>query len=224
MTTDLGSAQDRSGDRTETQRRRVVIAAVVGAVGVVLYVTSWAIAGMVWDGYDPTRQAISELFALGAPVSTRILVSVGLGVSAVGLVVFGWALHRGLPGQGLLGPGLAVLSGVMTLGVVAFPCSDGCPGMGTTVTDTGHVVTATVGYLALILAPLAIGWRVRDHLPRFARASWGIGGLALVLLVARTLGLAPELSGLQQRVFNTIADAWYVLAAVVLVRLNRSGR
>jgi hypothetical protein len=199
----------------------VVVAAVVGAVGVVLYVGSWAVAGMLWGGYDPVRQAISELFALGAPTASRVLVSVGLGVSAIGLVVFGWALDRGLPGDGKLGPGLAVLSGVMTLGVVAFPCSDSCPGLGTTVTDTGHVVTATIGYLSLMLAPLAIGWRVREHLPRFAMASWGIGGLALVLLVARTLGLAPELSGLQQRVFNTIADAWYVLAAVVLVQRNR---
>lgn len=222
MTTDL--TPDHTDGAMAVQRRRVVIAAVVGAVGVALYVSSWAIAGMVWDGYDPARQAISELFSLGAPVSTRILVSVGLGVSAIGLVVFGWALDRGLPGRGLLGPGLAVLSGVMTLGVVAFPCTDGCPGMGATVTDTGHVVTATVGYVALILAPLAIGWRVRDHLPRFARVSSAIGGLALVLLVARTLGMAPGLGGLQQRVFNTVADAWYVLAAVVLVRLNRSGR
>lgn len=222
MTTDLTDGTDGIDADTAVQRRRVVIAAVVGAVGVVLYVGSWAIAGMLWDGYDPARQAISELFALGAPTASRVLVSAGLGVSAIGLVVFGWALDRGLPGQGPLGPGLAGLSGLMTLGVIAFPCSDGCPGLGMTVTDTGHVVTATLGYLALMLAPLAIGWRVREHLPRFAMASWGIGGLALVLLLlARTLGLVPELSGLQQRVFNTIADAWYVLAAVVLVQRNR---
>jgi len=214
MTTDLNTP-------VVEQDRRVVVAAVAGAVGVVLYVGSWAIAGVLWDGYDPARQAISELFALGAPPAPRWLVSAGLIVSAVGLVVFGWALDRGLPGRGRLGPALAMLSGVMTLGVVAFPCSAGCPGMGETLTDTGHVVTATVGYLALILAPLAIGWRVRQDLPGFAAASWIIGGLALALLLVRTAGFAPDLSGLQQRVFNTIADAWYLVAAVVLVRRNR---
>lgn len=192
--------------------------AVLGVVGVLTYVAAWAVGGAVWDGYDPTRQAISELFAVGAPTATRAPLTAGLVLSGTGLVAFGWAMDVGLPGRGRLGPGLAVLSGVMTVAVVFFPCTAGCPGAGTTFTDTMHVVTAGSGYVALMLAPLATAWRVRAHLPRLALAGWVLGGGAMALFLARTFGFAPTWSGLQQRVFNTTADAWYVVAAVMLVR------
>lgn len=196
--------------------------AVAGVVGVLAYVGTWISGGILLPGYDPTRQAISELFAVGAPANVRAPLSIGLAISGVGLVAFGWAMHVGLPGRSRVGPALAVVSGVMTVAVVAFPCTAECPGAGSSFTDTMHVVTAGSGYVALMLAPLAMGWRVRHHLPALARVSWVLGATALGLFLARTAGLAPEYSGLQQRVFNTVADAWYVIAAVVIVR--RHGR
>lgn len=201
----------------------VATLALFGLAGIAAYVASWAVGGVVWEGYDPTRQAISELFAVGAPAATRVPLSLGLVASGIGLVAFGRALHVGLPGTQRLGPALAVVSGVMTVAVVAFPCTPGCPGATTSVTDFMHVVTAGSGYVALMTAPLAVGWRVRRHVPGLALASLVLGGGALVLFLARTVGFAPEYSGLQQRVFNTTADAWYAVAAVVLVRRARSG-
>lgn len=203
--------------------RHAASVAIIGVIGVLAYIAAWAVGGVVWDEYDPMRQAISELFAIGAPTATRAPLSVGLVASGLGLVAFGWALDVGLPGRSRLGPALAVLSGLMTVAVVFFPCTAGCPGFGSTVTDTMHVVTAGTGYVALMLAPLAVGRRVRHLLPGLARASWILGGGALALFLARTAGLAPELSGLQQRVFNTTADAWYLVAAVVIVRRSRAG-
>lgn len=200
----------------------VAAVAVAGVAGVLAYVATWAVGGVVWDGYDPTRQAISELFAIGAPATTRVPLSAGLALSGLGLAAFGWAMDVGLPGRGRIGPALAVLSGVMTVAVVFFPCTAGCPGAGTSFTDTMHVVTAGTGYVALMLAPLATSWRVRHHLPGLAMAGIVLGGGALALFLARTVGFAPTYSGLQQRVFNTTADAWYVVAAVVLVRRSRA--
>lgn len=198
--------------------------AILGVVGVLAYIGTWISGGILWEEYDPTRQAISELFAMGAPVGTRLPLSIGLAASGVGLVAFGWAMHAGLPGHSRLGPALAVLSGVMTVAVVFFPCTAECPGAGTSLTDTMHVVTAGTGYVALMLAPLAVGWRVRDRLAGLARASWVLGGGSLGLFLARTAGFAPEYSGLQQRVFNTTADLWYVVAAVVIIRRARHAR
>lgn len=202
----------------------VTAVAVLGVAGVLAYVASWAVGGVVWEGYDPGRQAISELFAHGAPVATRLPLSLGLVASGLGLVAFAWVLHTALPGRGHAGPVLAAVSGVMTVLVVAFPCTAGCPGVGTTTTDTMHVVVAGSGYVALMLAPLAIAWRVRAHLPGLAAAGWLLGGGALALFLARTAGFAPSASGLQQRIFNTVADAWYVVAAVVVVRRQRARR
>lgn len=205
-------------------RRWVARVAVLGVLGVVAYIAAWTIGGLVWDGYDPTRQAISELFASGAPAHTRVPLSVSLVASGLGLVAFGWAMDVGLPGRGRTGPALAVLSGVMTVAVAFFPCSSGCPGAGASTTDLLHVVTAGSGYVALMLAPLAVAWRVRHHVPGLAVAGLALGGGALVLFLARTLGFAPGAPGLQQRVFNTMADAWYVVAAMVIVRRARRGR
>lgn len=198
--------------------------AVAGVAGVLAYIGTWVSGGILWEGYDPTRQAISELYAIGAPGGSRVPLSIGLAVSGVGLMAFGWAMHVGLPGRSRLGPGLAVVSGAMTVAVVFFPCTAACPGAGSSFTDTMHVVTAGGGYVALMLAPLATGWRVRDRLPGLARVSWVLGGAALGLFLARTAGFAPEYSGLQQRIFNTVADAWYVVAAVVVVRRHRRHR
>ena len=195
-----------------------------GLVAVVLYVAGWAVAGQRREDYDPTEQAISELFALGAPWVSRGPLVAGLVLSGIAFLWLAPALHRTLPGRGLPGPVLVVLAGLGTLGVVAAPCTDGCPGADTSVTDTWHAITAGVGYTALVLAPLAFAWRIRVELPGLARWSAIIGGTGLVLFGIYVLGLVDAVPGLQQRVFNTIADAWYVLVAVWVLRRDHRAR
>jgi hypothetical protein len=195
-----------------------------GLLAVALYVAGWAVAGQLREGYDPTRQAISELFALGSPWPSRGPVLAGLVLSGVAFLVLAPALHRALPGRGRLGPVLVVVAGVGTLGVVAAPCTDGCPGTGTSTTDTWHAITAGVGYGALVLAPLAFAWRMRGALPAMAAWSAAIGATALVLFAVHVLGVLDAASGLQQRLFNTIADAWYVLVAVWVLRRDTLAR
>jgi hypothetical protein len=195
-----------------------------GLVAVTLYIAGWALAGRVRPGYSPATQAISELFELGAPWTSRGLLTVGLALSGIAFLVLAPALHRALPGDGILGPALVVLAGVGTLGVLAAPCTEGCPGFGTTATDTWHVITAGLGYSALASAPLAFGWRLRRDWPDLARWSAIIGGLSVTLFVIHVAGLVPTLTGLQQRVFNTVADAWYVLVAFWLLRRDAGPR
>lgn len=195
-----------------------------GLLAVLLYVAGWAVAGWLRTGYDPAEQAISELFELGAPWPSRGLLLAGLVLSGIAFLWLAPALHRALPGRGRLGPALVVLAGVGTLGVVAAPCSQGCPGADASTTDTWHAITAGVGYGALVLAPLAFAWRIRRPLPWLARWSALIGGVGLALFVVYLLGLVDQAPGLQQRVFNTVADAWYVLVAVWLLRRDVAGR
>lgn len=199
--------------------RGVVAVAVAGSIGVLVYIAGWALAGAVFPGYDPARDAISETFAISAP--TRWWMSVVLVVTGLGLVAFGWAIERGLPGRGLAGPLAAVVAGVGTIGAAAAPCSAGCPGFGTTSTDTWHVIWAGTGYVALLLAPILTAARVRHHLPRFARWSVAIGGLGMVAFVVRNVVDVEPYGGLLQRGFNTLGDAWYLLAAVVILRRAR---
>ena len=212
------AAQVTSRDGAGAVARWVRGALWFGLVAVVLYVAGWAVAGQVRADYDPLEQAISELFALGAPWSSRGLLLAGLVLSGIAFLWLAPALHRALPGQGQLGPALVVVAGIGTLGVVAAPCTEGCPGTGTSTTDTWHAITAGVGYTALVLAPLAFAWRLRRALPALARWSAIIGGTGLVLFGIYVFGLVDAGPGLQQRVFNTVADAWYVLVAVWVLR------
>ncbi len=195
-----------------------------GLLAVVAYVGSWLLAGWLRANYDPRQQAISELFELGAPVTSRGPLIAGLLVSGVAFLLLAPALHRALPGEGLLGPALVVVAGIGTLGVVAAPCSPGCPGADTTSYDLWHTITAGTGYTALVLAPLAFAWRVRHDDPSFARWSVAIGGTAALLFGVYVLDLVSAAPGLQQRVFNTLADAWYVVAAVWILQRDARAR
>jgi hypothetical membrane protein len=216
----------RAGGRSSDDRQVpdwVAAASLAGIVGVTLYVASWAVAGAIRPGYDASRQAISQLFELGAPTLSRSLVVVGLVVSGIALIVFGAALHRGLPGRGLGAPVSAVVSGVMTMLVVVFPCAEGCPGVGASFTDTMHVVVAGAGYVTLMLAPLLAAPRVWAYDRRLAWWSLALGGFALVGFVVRNLGGFDATGGLQQRIFNTTADLWYVVVGVWMLRRWRAG-
>jgi hypothetical protein len=203
-------------DRRERATLRFALLAVTA------YVLGWLVAGRLRDGYDPAQQAISELFELGAPWTSRGLLYVGLALSGVAFLLLAPVLDRLLPGRGRLGPVLVALAGIGTLGIMAAPCSPGCPGAATTSFDLWHTVAAGVGYGALVLAPLAFAWRLRSVEPVLAGWSAVIGGVAGGLFLAYLAGLFGTAPGLTQRVFNTIADAWYVLVVVWLLRRGRS--
>ncbi len=204
--------------------RRVRATLWFGLVAVMLYIAGWVVAGHVREGYRPTEQAISELFEIGAPWASRGVLTLGLALSGVAFLLLAPALHRALPGHGRAGPALLLLAGLGTLGVLAAPCSPGCPGFGTTTTDTWHVITAGVGYGALASAPLAFAWRLRDAAPVVARWSVLLGVASVALFVVHLTGIVPVATGLQQRVFNTVADAWYVLITVHLLRVDQRRR
>lgn len=156
-----------------------------------------------------------------------------------GFVVFGLlalpfaaAVHRALPEDpadrtgrvGRVGralPLVMALTGVATIGAAVFPCSAGCPGPGSSLTDNGHAVTATIGYLALAASPLLVAARLRGT-PGWGRTvTWSVlaGVLTAVGMAAWAFGLAgTSWGGALQRAFNTLADAWWAGLALTLRR------
>lgn len=206
------------------RRRMVAAVAAAGALGVCLYVAAWAVAGAWTPGFDPTVEAISDLFALGAPAGPARLMNAVLVVTGVLLPPFAWALHRGLPGRTLSGPVAATVGGVATALIVVVPCTAGCPGYGASFNDTAHTLLAGVGYAGLVTAPLFFAPRLVDEEPGLARLSVVLGGIASVGFLLRAFGVGAEIPGLLQRVFNTVADLWYVVAAVVVIRRMRAPR
>ena len=99
---------------------------------------------------------------------------------------------------------------VASLGVTAFPCTEGCPGP-ETFTDTAHIVSAGLLYVALSATPV-----LQERTP-YAVATTAIAGVALALHVT---GLGPN--GLSQRVGLTTNDLWLVVTALRLAATERN--
>ncbi|WP_341250032.1 DUF998 domain-containing protein [Euzebya pacifica] len=203
--------------------RSVLVGAWAAILGPIVYVTTWAVAGALRNGYSPTRDAISELGELGAstaPAMTAAFVLFGLSA-----LPFARVADR-LPGAGRLLQVAIVVTGVATAGAGVFPCSAGCPGPGSSFTDNGHSVVATVGYIALMACPLLSG-RAAIHAGarRFGWTSVALGAVGVLGMTAWVLGLAGDAhGGLLQRGFNTVADVWWVMAGVVLLTGTASAR
>lgn len=162
---------------------------------------AWAGLGAGAGGYDPTRDAISRLAALGAP--TRPAMTAGLVALAAGMGLYGLAIRPGPsgPGSGVKGAGwlVPVANGVVTLAVAALP-------LGGRV-DAAHGLAAALGYLTLAAIPPLVGRRP------LSVAIGLVSALCLLLTV-----LAEDRDGLFQRLGLTVAQAWVVVSAARLVR------
>ena len=119
------------------------------------------------------HDAISRLAELGT--STRPEMTGGFIIYGAGLIGYGLALRRRLPGKAWA---MAVGTGVATFGVAAFP-------LGTPLSGTIHAAFAAVGYATLAALPI---------MASKALVSSGHGGLGRlsVLTGAATEGLSSS--------------------------------
>lgn len=205
--------------------RRLQVAAACGVLAPIAFVATTLVAGALREGYDPTTQAISELFEVGAPTGSIVVA----GFVAFGLLglPFAWALFHGLPGDPSLAALAVVLDALATLAILAFPCTAGCPGPASTGGDLWHSVFAGLAYLGHLGAPLLVA----RHLRRYSgwaglrAASWALGLLAAGLFAFWLVGLAGAYGGLAQRAFTIASDLWFVTAGGwLLVRARRTSR
>ncbi len=161
---------------------------------------AWALLGGRADGYDPTRDAISRLAALGSP--SRPLMTAGLLALGTGMALYGVALRPDPAWP------LPVANGLTALAVAALPLGGRY--------DGAHGMAAGLGYLTLAAIPVVVGRRLK---PAWAAASAATGAVAGLCLVAAVLG---DRDGLFQRAGLTVAHAWVVVSAVGLLRSPRS--
>jgi hypothetical protein len=167
------------------------VAAAGAVAGPVAFVAAWATLGAGAAGYDPARDAISHLAALGAP--TRPAMTAAMAALGAGMGLYGLALRPG-PAWAL-----PVVNGAATLAIAALPLGGGV--------DTAHGVAAAAGYLTLAAVPLAVGRR-----RPLAVAAGVVSGACLLLSVV------ADRDGLFQRLGLTVAQAWVVVNALGVLR------
>jgi hypothetical membrane protein len=196
---------------TTATRRGDRLGALCGVLGPAAFVGAWVVGSAVTDGYDPVRQAISELARAGA--ATQPLMTTGLVVFGALIPVWGFTLARVLD-EPRLGVSVSV-AGLATLGVALFPLTREQEQP----QDVAHAVSAGIGYVAMAASPLIGAAALRRRGRRSAAvASAAVGIVSAAALVA---SLALDATGALQRLGLTVVDAWYVVLAGWVLR--RSG-
>ncbi len=201
----------RDGTGVATFASWAVIAAVAQ------FVTVWAVLGANRDDYDPMSQAISELAEVGSP--TRQAMTASLILFGLLVTPFAEAVRGALSGGGVAAAAV-LANAVGSIGVGAFPCTPGCPGPASSLSDLAHVVSAFISYVGLILAPLATAWRLHGlgARPDLQRFSFVLGLLTLVGVMAWVGGIAGEAGGALQRAATTVGDLWYIGLAIAILQ------
>lgn len=195
-------------------RRKLQVCFVAGIVGPVFYFLLLIILGLMWDGYDPILQSMSEIGSVVSPYKD-MMNYLGFSLLGVSISLFGVGLLREL-GRGAiqyLTLSSILIAGIFMFAVGFFPCDAGC----VDVTKTGelHSLTSTVPSIALPLAAMLIasvvakkwgkGW---GHISFWLGASsMAFGPIMFISAVAPYLGLA-------QRVGIGLSLLWMILMSM----------
>jgi hypothetical membrane protein len=193
------------------REKTIRLAAWGGIVGPIAFASAWISGSLRTSGYSMLNDAISRLAAVRA--DTRVLMTAGFVVFAVGVLTFAHGLRRSLPGRAWLA---AAASAVATLGVALLPLDH------SSTVDLLHGAAATVGYVTLAATSLLAGSSLRRIGRARAAAVSTAAGVVTALCLAATL-LGPK-HGLFQRVGVSVGDAWIVGAAVAILQRSSSRR
>ncbi len=218
---EAGSLVER--EQALTKIRKVLL--ICGILSPLVYVGTDILASALYAGYSFTSQAISELFAIGAPTSSLVVPLFTM--YDVLLVAFASGVWMSAGRNRALRATALMLIGIAASGLVLWPFFPmhmrGYPEM--TLTDTMHVTIAGVGVILVLLA-LGFGAAAYRNWFRF----YSIGTI-LVVLVSGIVAFSyasqvaanmptPWL-GLAERISSHVWELWVVVLAIVLLRAEK---
>ncbi len=170
--------------------------------------------GAMRPGYEPLRDAISELGEKGA--TTALIWNIGgFGLAALLYALYAVAIRAGF-GPGWLF-GLAASQAILIAASGMFNCDPGCPPVPQSVTMLLHTLVGLTYFAITTLLPV-VAWRTFRHRPEgrsFARPSLAVG-LVLVTMFFIGPALGEDRVGVWQRVVLLIAYAWQMAVAIRL--------
>jgi hypothetical membrane protein len=175
--------------------------------------------GLLRPGYEPWRDAISELGERGA--ATALLWNLG-GFGVVALLYAAYAIAvRGWFGSGWMFR-LTVLQSIFIAASGSFNCDAGCPPVPQSGTMLGHMISGLVYFAVTCVLPL-VAWREfrdRSDWAPYARPSLLVGIALVALFVVGPL-LGQDRVGIWQRTTLAVAYAWLIAVALRLRSLLR---
>jgi len=200
-------------------RRKLLL--VCGILAPLLYVASDVLAAARWEGYSYAAQAISETFAIGAPTRPLVLLR-GLGYSVL-VIAFGLGVLESARGNRRVVMVGRLLVGIAVVDLVApFVAPMNLRGAERTLTDTMHIVLATVDVVFILLI---VGFGASAFGKRFRLYS--IGTILVVVVFGTLAGFdGPRVAanlptpwlGVTERISVFSYMLWLVVFAIGFLR------
>jgi hypothetical protein len=187
-------------------------------VGAALYPLADILAAMRYPGFSYRDQAVSELFAIGAPTSDFIVPL--FSVSSAGILLFALGIWMSANGRRLVKV-LAVMMALNALDALVlwnfFPMH--MRGVEPTFTDLMHGLLAIDPFLltAIILAAVAFPGRFRVYTITTLVASTVLALSAVKYVPAVVAGDPTPWMGAAERAGQYATDLWYAAFAVMLM-------
>ncbi|MFP5299049.1 MAG: DUF998 domain-containing protein, partial [Actinomycetota bacterium] len=145
----------------------------------------------------------------------RWIVLTGIAIVSFASILMGTLIHRRWRAR--VAAVTTMIAGVSAVTLGIFVCSPGCPGFGTSLTDTMHSIGAVVHYVSFGLSPLIAAATTRHVTPPgyrwFSLVAGLVGGS---FLYSQFTGWGEN--GITQRVGLTTLDIWMIVTAIVLMR------
>jgi hypothetical membrane protein len=209
--------RDTKGMGTDIKRQRLLL--FCGMVSAVGYVATDLVASSLYPGYSFRGQAVSELFAIGAPTSRWVVPIFSL--CSVLLLAFAVGVWRAAGARRLVRALAVTFAGSAVVGLLiwtAFPMH--MRGAERSFTDTMHLILATNPFVLLSLILAIAAFRGRHRIYSAATVVIIVVPAVAAFTYARALDMnqpTPWL-GATERFAQYGYEAWQVVLALVLLR------
>ena len=190
-----------------------------GIIGAALYPLSDIVAAALYPGFSYRDQAVSELFAIGAPTASLVVTLFTISSSLLFLFAIGIWMSAG---ERTIVRWIAVLMALNTIDALVlwnfFPMH--MRGVEPDFTDLMHGLLAIDPFVLAAVILAAIAWRGWFRVYTIASVSFTtLLALSAVWFVkAFMAGEATPWMGLSERVGQYATNVWYAMLAVYLLR------
>jgi len=202
---------------TENKRERLLLSS--GVLSAVIYVATDLLASLLYRGYSFRGQAVSELFAIGAPTSRWVAPLFSL--CSVLLLAFAVGVWRAAGARRLVCALALMFAGSAVIGLLlwnVFPMH--MRGAERSFTDTMHLILAANPFvlLSLVFAIAAFRGRLRVYSAATAMIMLVSAVAAFSYAQALNMNQPTPWLGATERIAQYSYQVWQVVLAIVFLR------
>lgn len=197
----------------------------LGLLGVILFVVTSLIGGLLIDEYSLVKQLISETYAIdtqyGLPLRLFGFIPSGIFLSL--FCFFAAKQFNNLQRAKLGFYGVGIFYGIATIVVSIFPCDSGCNKqfINPSISQIVHNLSGLLTYTLVPFFILLIGFHlIKTKHSFFAKQSIILGGVSSLFVLILFLNVNSNYIGLHQRMVEFTFLLWIILCAFSIKNIH----